>query len=520
MRTKIVGLFVCMLLIATAVPAVTSVKNSAINTTAPSCPLTSIAASWGETQKLLASDGAKGDYFGYFVSLDGDTVLIGAPYDDGYKGSVYVFTRTGTTWTQQAKLLASDGSAGDMFGYFVSLDGDTALIAASLDDDNGVDSGSAYVFTRTGTTWTQQAKLLASDGAADDQFGCSISLDGDTALIGANCTDDNGVDSGSAYVFTRTGTTWTQQAKLLASDGSAGDQFSFYGASLDGDTALIGAVYEDDKGVDSGSAYVFTRTGTTWTQQAKLLASDGVAGDWFGYFISLDGDTALIGALQDDDNGKDSGSAYVFTRNGTTWTQQAKLLASDGARMDIFGNDVSLDGDTALIGAVQDDDNGFQSGSAYVFTRSGTTWTQQQKLLASDGARGDLFGCDVSLDGDTVLIGAPADGDNGLNSGSVYVFMKGGIEIDITGGLGVNAVITNHGITNVTNVTWQLHVKGGILGRINKTVNGTIDIPAGGSKTVGTGILFGLGALSITATVAVEEKTAKGTQIIIFSKVK
>ena len=518
MKKKILGISVCILLMAAAVPLTESSKNIMMYPTPPRTSETSMAENWTEIQKLLASDGTSPDNFGWSVSLDGDTALVGAAPDDNGKGSAYVFTRSGTSWTQQVKLLASDGAANDLFGNSVSLDGDTALIGAPYDDDNGDKSGSVYVFTRTGGLWTQEVKLLATDDSTGATFGRSVSLYGNTAFIGADYYDYHG--NGAAYVFTRTGTTWTQQAKLLASDGSAGDQFSFYGASLDGDTALIGAVYEDDKGVDSGSAYVFTRTGTTWTQQAKLLASDGVAGDWFGYFISLDGDTALIGALQDDDNGKDSGSAYVFTRNGTTWTQQAKLLASDGARMDIFGNDVSLDGDTALIGAVQDDDNGFQSGSAYVFTRSGTTWTQQQKLLASDGARGDLFGCDVSLDGDTVLIGAPADGDNGLNSGSVYVFMKGGIEIDITGGLGVNAVITNHGITNVTNVTWQLHVKGGILGRINKTVNGTIDIPAGGSKTVGTGILFGLGALSITATVAVEEKTAKGTQIIIFSKVK
>ena len=150
------------------------------------------------------------------------------------------------------------------------------------------------MFTRTGTTWTQQAKLLASDGAAGDRFGI-VSLSGDTALIGAHYDDDNGIDSGSAYVFTRTGTTWTQQAKLLASDGAAGDHFGA-SVSLDGDTALIGAHRMMTTELDSGSAYVFTRTGTTWTQQAKLLASDGAAGDWFGATVSLYGDTALIGA--------------------------------------------------------------------------------------------------------------------------------------------------------------------------------------------------------------------------------
>jgi hypothetical protein len=320
MKKKIIGMFVCMLLIATAVPAVESLKNSTINPTVPSTPLTSMAANWTEKQKLLASDAAAGDYFGVSVSLDGDTALIGARYDDDTgvsSGSAYVFTRTGTTWTQQAKLFASDGAADDQFGWSVSLSGDTALIGAAWDDDNGVSSGSAYVFTRIGTTWTQQAKLLASDGTAQDRFGGSVSLSGDTALIGAAWDDDKGVDSGSAYVFTRTSTTWTQQAKLLASDAAAGDYFGV-SVSLDGDTALIGAYKDDDKGFDSGSAYVFTRTSTTWTQQAKLLASDAAAENYFGWSVSLSGDTALIGAPLAGNNG--AGSAYVFTRTGdTTW---------------------------------------------------------------------------------------------------------------------------------------------------------------------------------------------------------
>ncbi len=373
MKKKILGMFVCMLLIATAVPAVESLKNSTINATIPSTPLSSMAVNWTEKQKLLASDAAAGDYFGGSVSLDGDTALIGVKYDDDNgvsSGSAYVFTRTGTTWTQQGKLLASDGVAGDQFGWSVSLSGNTALIGASWDDDNGVSSGSAYVFTRTGTTWTQQAKLFASDGAAGDFFGVSVSLSGDTALIGAAWDDDKGVDSGSAYVFTRTGITWTEQAKLFASDGAAGDFFG-WSVSLAGDATFIGAYMNDDKGVDSGSAYVFTRTGTTWTEQAKLFASDAAPGDYFGISVSLDGDTALIGAYKDDDKGVDSGSAYVFTRTGITWTQQAKLLASDGTEEDYFGLSVSLSTDTALIGAPLAGNNG--AGSSYVISRTGGT---------------------------------------------------------------------------------------------------------------------------------------------------
>jgi hypothetical protein len=379
---------------------------------------------WIEEEKLLASDGQEGDNFGCYVSLSGDTALVGAwlDGDNGYhSGSAYVFIRNNTTWTQQAKLLPSDGEESNLFGWSVSLDNDTALIGAYWDDDNGDESGSVYVFTRKGTTWTQQAKLLASDGAIMDYFGYSVSLSGNTALISAPLDDYNGDASGSAYIFIRTGTTWTQQAKLVAADGAIGDNFGIR-VFLAGDTALIGASTDDDV---RGSAYVFTRANTTWTQEAKLLASDGQSEDFFGYFVSLSGETALIGAPGDSDYGDSSGSAYVFTRTGTTWTQQQKLLPLDGYVWDYFGYAVSLSGDTAIVSAPQDDDEGEDSGSAYVFTRTGTTWTQQQKLLASDGQAGDTFGWwSVSLNGDSALISSCRDDDNGLDSGSAYVFTK------------------------------------------------------------------------------------------------
>ena len=204
------------------------------------------------------------------------------------------------------------------------------------------------------------------------------------------------------------------------------------------------------------------------------------------------------------------------------WTEIQKLLASDNPEYDRFGYSVSLDGDTALIGAPYDDDNGELSGSAYVFTRIGTTWTQQAKLLSSDNPEYDRFGFSVSLDGDTALIGAPYDVDNGDLSGSAYIFTRDGgtpnLEIDITGGIGINAVITNNGTANAS-VVWQIHVEGGILELINTTVNGTIGILAGESKTVRTGLFFGFGPITISVKVADVEETAEGTQFIIFTKV-
>jgi hypothetical protein len=404
------------------IPLFDSQKNTMVSPSSQSIR-SEASDDWEQQAKLLASDGAAGDNFSSLgLSVSGDTALIGAWSDDDYgtdSGSAYVFIRTGATWTQQAKLHGSDEAAGDAFGWCCNIQGDTALIGAAGDDNL---KGSVYVFIRTGTTWTEQTKLVAADGAAGDQFGYSMYLSGDTLIIGANCDDDKGFDSGSAYVFVRDGTTWTQQAKIVAPDGAALDSFGGE-VSISGDTVLIGSCFDDDLGQDSGSAYVFTRTDTTWTEQAKLKAADGASMDFFSiYAVSLSGGTALIGAAGNDDNGESSGSAYVFVRDGTTWTQQAKLLPSDGTTGDSFGGGVSLSGDTTLVGAGGNDDNGPESGSAYIFVRANETWTQEAKLLASDGSAGDVFGWDVALDHHTALVGAEWDDDNGVDSGSAYVF--------------------------------------------------------------------------------------------------
>ena len=223
-----------------------------------------------------------------------------------------------------------------------------------------------------------ESKQFANDGANEDRFGFSVSVSGDTAVIGAWLDDDDGAASGSAYVYVRDGTTWSKQAKLRASDGASSDRFG-YSVSISGDTVVIGVYGDDDNGSGSGSAYVYVRDGTTWSEQAKLTASDGAAEDWFGVSVSVSGDTAVIGAYLDDDHGSASGSAYVYVRDGSTWSEQAKLTASDGMANDLFGLSVSVSNDTAVIGAYLDDDNGNASGSAYVYVRDRTTWSEQAK---------------------------------------------------------------------------------------------------------------------------------------------
>ncbi|MEW6477779.1 MAG: FG-GAP repeat protein [Actinomycetota bacterium] len=389
-------------------------------------PLTIDPWVWVQQAKLVAADGSGGHFFGSGVTLDGNMALVGARGADGlvpWSGAAYVFTRDGSMWSQQAKLTAADGTAASEFGWAVSVSGDTALVGACWDDALGENRGSAYVFTRIGMTWSQQAKLVASDGFPYDSFGWSVSLHGDTALIGSRDSDGMDVWSGSAYTFTRSGTTWSQQAKLVAPDGSLVDAFGA-SVSLDGDTALIGACRDDDLGSESGSAYVFIWDGATWTQQAKLIPSDGEAGDWFGASVSLDGDTAVIGAPYDNDLGVSSGSAYVFTRSGSIWSQQAKVNAADGDSDDSFGGSVALDGDRVLIGALRADGQADHSGSAYVFSREGTVWSQQVKLTAVDGASDDLLGTSVAICGNTTIIGADGDDDLGNSAGSAYVFER------------------------------------------------------------------------------------------------
>jgi len=258
-------------------------------------------SNWVEEAKLTASDGEASDYFGEAVSVSGGVAVIGATGDNYSRGSAYVFRYNGSTWVEEAKLTASDGTNGDELGKGVSLYADVAVVGAYYDD-----SGSAYVFRYNGSNWVEEDKLLASDGNYLDRFGQSVSVEGDVALIGAP-----GDNSGSAYIFRFDEVEWVEGDKLLASDGEADDEFGS-DVSLSGDRALIGAPEDDDSGDDSGVAYVFRYNEGQWNQKLKLLASDGSGGDILGTSVSLSGDTALVGAFGDDDLGVNSGSAYVF----------------------------------------------------------------------------------------------------------------------------------------------------------------------------------------------------------------
>jgi len=365
-----------------------------------------------EEFKLIATKTTQGDLFGHQVAVSGTTVIIGASFDSfaGHRsGSAYVFDSE--TGHQLYKLNPPNPRSSSYFGWSVAISGSTALIGAFRDFDvqnNNSKTGSAYLYDTT--TGELLFKLRASDPDESDEFGFSVAISGTTAIIGAHNDDEGGEDSGAAYIFdTETG---LQIAKLTASDAATGDRFG-NSVGISGTIAIIGAIYDDDAGSNSGSAYLFnTETGQ---QIAKLVAIDAAEGDQFGRSVAISGNTVIVGA-----NGADSvaGSAYLF--DTTTGLQSTKLTASDRAPNDDFGVSVALSDTTAIVGAAFHDHKVVDTGAAYMFNIE--TGLQIRKLNASDAKAGDIFGYSVAISDTTTIVGAPYDDDAGSNSGSAYLF--------------------------------------------------------------------------------------------------
>ncbi|MCH8822003.1 MAG: FG-GAP repeat protein [Planctomycetes bacterium] len=406
--------------------------------------ITTVGWSQNEVTELFASDAATFDGFGGNCSIDGDTAIISAMSNDDEglsTGSAYIFQQDPLdpdSWDEIHKLLPEDAQAGARFGSAVSISSDFVIVGASAHDVHFTDTGAVYIFYRNqggANEWGQVAKLTASDGAQGDMFGSSVSISGDVVIVGAVLDDDNGNISGSAYVFVKPSGGWedmTQTAKLTASNGAALDHLGGC-VSISGDTAVAGAWGDDDNGFYSGSAYVFVKDSGGWddmTQTAKLTVSDGAASDRFGNSVSISGDVIIVGAWTDDDSGDGSGSAYVFVKDSGGWddmTETGNLSASDGAAGDELGGAVSIRGDTVIVGAAFDDDNGSLSGSAYLFEKPSGGWqnaTEDAKFTASNGEAGDLFGVSLSISGDYAIVGSVSS-DNAppaFAPGSAYVF--------------------------------------------------------------------------------------------------
>ena len=438
---------------------------------------------WTQQPELVASDGQAQDGFGV-VAVSGNTIVVGAPVhpysppNEG-PGAAYVFVKSGGTWSQKAELTASDGVSGDLFGDSIAVDGNTIVVGAPI-HQLGLNQypGAAYVFVESGGTWTQQAELTASDGASWDNFGNSVAISGTTIVVGAVYHKALGLNQhgpGAAYVFVGNGGTWSQQAELTASDGFDYDLFGT-SVAISGSTAFVGAPrHTVGTNVSEGVAYVFAPSGTAWSQQAELTASEGTANDYFGWSVAVSGNTAVVGAPLRE-------AVYVFGGTGTTWSEQAELTVSDGTQNDSFGSSVAVSGITIVAGAPNQN---VSQGVAYVFTQSGGTWSQQAKLTASDGAATDGFGSSVGVSNGVAVAGA---GGHKVSSnsaqGAAYVFVSPMVALSPTslsfGNQAINTTSTARGVT-VTN-----------------SGNATLDI-----SSINASVYFTVSSKSCGATLAV-----------------
>lgn len=456
---------------------------------------------------LKASNAGAGDTFGYSVAISGNTAVVGAYQEDSVSagvngdqadnganaaGAAYVFVRSGTTWTQQAYLKASHAANLDLFGCSVAISGETIVVGArgesscaeGVDGDESIDdcraAGAAYVFVRSGTSWSQQAYLKASNTGRNDNFGHSVAIFGNRIVVGSpweasangSQADDSLWAAGAAYVFSRTDANWTQEAYLKPKDTGTGDRFGDrFGEAvgISGSYIVVGAPEEDgsatvingdetnNSATGAGAAYVFFHDGTNWNQQAYLKPANAGSGDLFGAAVAIENATVVVGAPFEDggstsingtfnDDLANAGAAYVFVRTASDWTQQAYLKADNAGAYDRFGYSVGLSGETALVGAPYEassatgvNGNGTidpmgAAGAAYLFGRSGSTWVADAYLKASNTGSGDNFGLPVAISGEVALVSSAyessstttingdADDDSAVGSGAVYAF--------------------------------------------------------------------------------------------------
>jgi hypothetical protein len=375
---------------------------------------------------LEAKDGNKEDNFGYSASIDGNSILVGAPdadikgAQDAGAGYVYVLGENG--WRQQAKLIATPYFAGDTLGGNVALKNKFAVLGAIRRDDKGQDAGAAVIFERQLNKWQQKQILTAPDAKPGDAFGQSVALTDQYLLIGAPRSDALAKDSGAVYIYKFENDDWQLHTRLTASDGAKGDLFGI-SVAIDGNTVLVGADLNDEKAENAGAVYAFVLNDDKWTQEAKLMASDGDNTDIFGVRVSLDKNTALISARRDDVEGigVDAGSAYIFERKEGNWTQSLKLISPDGKADDRFGRGVAISGNTAIVSAMNHDSDASNTGALYVYKKGLNGWHFTSKITAIESVANDKFGWNVDLSNDIAVIATPHRDGNGVDAGAVFV---------------------------------------------------------------------------------------------------
>ena len=409
------------------------------------------AQNWDEVVKAVATDRAASDLFGYSVAISGDYAIVGANQEDhnatggqflDNAGAAYILKNNSGTWTVIQKIVAADRAADDEFGTSVAISGDYAIVGAprktaTVGFELNSAAGAAYVFKNTDGTWSQLQKIQASDRETGDEFGYSVAISENHVIIGAPYEDEyvNGLspasNKGSAYIYTKGETVWMDGQKIVGNSVSNGDNFG-WSVGISDDYAVIGTPRESQIAsggggilTDAGSAYIFRKLSSgTWTQMESINASDKGAGDEFGTSVAISGDYVIVGAMFEDHNAtgganlSNAGSAYIFERNGGTWTQMDKIVASDRAASDNFGVSVSISGAYAIVGAYNEDEDPTggntlnNSGSAYIFKNTSGNWAQANKIVASDRGGGDLFGYSVAISGDYAIAGAYNEDEN------------------------------------------------------------------------------------------------------------
>ena len=398
---------------------------------------------WETKFKITTGDDAViQDRFGQSVSISGDGTrfIAGSPsqdIDEQGPGKAFIFIWSGSEWVKES-IISAAGTNLDYFGWSVSMnqDGTRVVVGARGDITTGIGSGAAYVFTRSGTTWTQESRLSPNDGASSDKFGTSVSISGDgtRVVVGSPESDDNSLGNsiGAAYVFTRSGTTWTQEQKFRSVDSLAADRFGIsVSMDADGTRCVIGAYLSDVRSVNGGAAYVFSRSGTAWTEEADIYSTDSGIYSQYGWSVSMsgNGDRVVIGCPKSDENGNDSGVSYTFTRSGTTWTKEQKIIPSVNGISYIFGWSVSMSSDGVRM-AITGKSSGFDSlGRLFIFKHNGSSWIEElYDIIGPGGSSGGIFDGDgesISINGSggiKSVTGAPFDNDEGSATGAVYIY--------------------------------------------------------------------------------------------------
>ena len=388
-----------------------------------------VVEGWAVDQELQALDGAAGDRFGESVALSGTTVVVGVPRyaaQAGLGGAVYVYDKV-ASWTFTQKITPPVPSSGLRFGTSVAIYGDTLVVGATGDDEADTDAGAAYVYRRTAGTWTLEQKLLPAPGDPLAGFGCSVAAGLDTLLVGSYQAGPT--DAGAAYVFAYVNPTWTLQGTLTAADASPADHLG-WSVALSQDTALVGAPLDDSPISDAGSAYVFARTAGVWAQQQRLVAGDATADDQFGNVVSVSGNTAVVGSVFGNALGNNSGAGYAFVRSGTTWSQQQKLNSPSDPTGDDYGIAVTVSGDVAWVGAPKDDPQGVvDAGTVYQFQRSGTAWAVASTIVTFGGGANDACGATTAVSSQVLALGCDQADVAAKDGGAVYVWDRSGVQV-------------------------------------------------------------------------------------------